>query len=689
MAHGTFGPMRGLSRGALRPLLVASALLAAACSGGGGSGKSVSPVPATSATPTPTPTPSSSTVPSSPPSDPQTAVVEQTFLQQLAAGNFPPANLTADGAVPDFVPSSFASLQSIWGGRRPRSMVTGAHDEENLGFLIQRGGTFTGLEMQVSVYRPNDFILAPPAGSSSPSLLAVYGYPPNFSCFALGTVYAATVSGAASTYKNLLAIDSRCGAQKTTLIDMNDAFMAAYARPSAKNVPSIRTMVYTNDPNPTNTSVWHAEIYSYTDQQWKELAQATGTAGRGLAAQGLGIAIAVLQAPAGACPSLPTIAEDQVRLFNATARSFETLSASTSQGTTSAFITPDSPPSAGFGAIPGYTNSAACFHDDATATPLYAYADIPNYAWTLTSQSTYKPAPLSPQIGGIFGGMTSGPDGRLWFAVQSAAGPWQIQEIDPVTGAMKVLATPNVTRLFAVAAGPDGNIWFGANTAGQSPVSEVGRLTPDGTLSYYPTPSAFQGSVDITAGPDGNLWYIGAGQQSIGRVSTSGAITEFTVTSPGHFVSSPTAGPDGNIWFTERTLNQPYVGTIGRITPQGASTLFPIPSGHIAGSIVAAPDGNLWFSEDRNSIGRMTPSGSLTGEFPAPAQPTGITVGRDGAVWFPENTGTIGRMTLSGAESEYNVNAGSNGIGQVVPGPDGGLWFTNNNSSQIGHLTPY
>src|SRR5438552_2044428 len=52
------------------------------------------------------------------------------------------------------------------------------------------------------------------------------------------------------------------------------------------------------------------------------------------------------------------------------------------------------------------------------------------------------------------------------------------------------------------------------------------------------------------------------------------------------------AGPDGNLWFTEHDVNK-----IGRITPAGVVTEFPIP-GVGPDSITAGPDGQLWFTEN-------------------------------------------------------------------------------------------
>jgi len=62
-------------------------------------------------------------------------------------------------------------------------------------------------------------------------------------------------------------------------------------------------------------------------------------------------------------------------------------------------------------------------------------------------------------------------------------------------------------------------------------------------------------------------------------------------------------GPDGNLWFTEYASDQ-----IGRMTPAGVVTEFPLPAGSAPYGIVVGPDGNLWFAETgSNKIGRMTP----------------------------------------------------------------------------------
>ncbi|HEX9149352.1 MAG TPA: hypothetical protein VF958_09350, partial [Thermoanaerobaculia bacterium] len=152
------------------------------------------------------------------------------------------------------------------------------------------------------------------------------------------------------------------------------------------------------------------------------------------------------------------------------------------------------------------------------------------------------------------------------------------------------------------------------------------------------------------AGSDGNLWFTENGNTNlaelgrIGRITPAGVITEFPIPTPESQPIDIAAGPDGNLWFTES-----YANKIGRITPSGVVTEFIIPTPLSEPiSITAGPDGNLWFTEQSaNKIGRITTSGVVT-EFPIPTpagSPTGITAGPDAALWFTELSGRIGRLT--------------------------------------------
>lgn len=87
-----------------------------------------------------------------------------------------------------------------------------------------------------------------------------------------------------------------------------------------------------------------------------------------------------------------------------------------------------------------------------------------------------------------------------------------------------------------------------------------------------------------------------------------GQIAEFTIpvtesSSQFSFPIAITSGPDNNLWFTEAGTsldqNQPTSQSfIGRVTPVGKVTLFPIPTTNVLPTgITKGPDGNLWFTE--------------------------------------------------------------------------------------------
>ena len=229
--------------------------------------------------------------------------------------------------------------------------------------------------------------------------------------------------------------------------------------------------------------------------------------------------------------------------------------------------------------------------------------------------------------------ITAGPDGNLWFTVTvtNIVGEFGSNSISvsgkigriTTSGAISEFPIPTANRPEAITAGPDGNLWFTENESGK-----IGRITPTGAISEFPIPTAESRPTGITAGPDGNLWFTESniGASKIGRITPTGAISEFPIPTANSVPVGITAGPDGNLWFTEWST-----GMIGRITPSGTISEFPIPAAHsIPVGITAGPDGNLWFtvtdivfggknvSVGANTIGRITPSGTIS-EFPIPS----------------------------------------------------------------------
>src|SRR5262249_39615245 len=219
--------------------------------------------------------------------------------------------------------------------------------------------------------------------------------------------------------------------------------------------------------------------------------------------------------------------------------------------------------------------------------------------------------------------------------------------------------------------------------------NKIGRITPDGTITEFPIPTASSLPGGIALGPDGNMWFTESNKNKIGRITTvgtastpAGTITEFPLPTPLNGPLFITRAADNRMWFTENFSNK-----IGRITADGVITEFPIATpGSGPLGIVAGPDGNVWFTElDGGKLGKITPGGFIT-ETVADDKGVGITVSRDGLIWAVSQLNTIGRTPL---DIDPNVSTFSpmkipvtNAMTQFVTlGADGNLWFTVNSSA--------
>jgi uncharacterized repeat protein (TIGR01451 family) len=268
-------------------------------------------------------------------------------------------------------------------------------------------------------------------------------------------------------------------------------------------------------------------------------------------------------------------------------------------------------------------------------------------------------------------GITSGPDGDLWFAEFSLG---KIGRMTP-SGSLSEYDVPFDGRSVPtfITSGPDGNLWFSFGPG------SIGRITPQGVITEYPVPTPHL-TKGITSGPDGNLWFTEGSANKIGRITTSGAVTEFDLPAASGDASSITSGPDDALWYTN-----PGAHTIGRITTSGSITEFGVPTA--PGGLALGPDGNLWFTET-GKIGRMTPDGSFT-EFAVDGgsgHPSSIASGPDGNLWFNDR-GKIGRITTGGSITEFPIPYQGNVYGMTA-GPDGNLWFTEFDADRIARLVP-
>src|SRR6266704_2097659 len=79
-------------------------------------------------------------------------------------------------------------------------------------------------------------------------------------------------------------------------------------------------------------------------------------------------------------------------------------------------------------------------------------------------------------------------------------------------------------------------------------------------------------------------------------------------------------------------------------------------------------------------------------EFSIPtvkALPAGIGSGPDGNLWFTEDEGNkIGRITPKGTISQFPIPTVDSWPYDIALGPDGNLWFSEEDASKIGRITP-
>jgi RHS repeat-associated protein len=272
-------------------------------------------------------------------------------------------------------------------------------------------------------------------------------------------------------------------------------------------------------------------------------------------------------------------------------------------------------------------------------------------------------------------GITSGPDGNVWF---TDSGTGKLGKIS-TSGTVHEYAAENNTPV-GITSGPDGNLWFVENA-----LRHVSHMTPSGTLTSFTLTRTSTSNVGITTGPDGNLWFTEYVAGYVGKISAKNELLGEYALPTGAKPSGITAGPDGNLWVAETGISK-----IAKITPAGTITQYALAAGSEPCYIAAGPDGNLWFtSKGTNKIGKITTTGTISEyALPAGSKPKGIASGPEGSLWFTDaGTSKIGRITTSGAPTEYPLPAGSE-PSLITAGPDGSMWFTDYGTNKIGKIAP-
>jgi virginiamycin B lyase len=234
----------------------------------------------------------------------------------------------------------------------------------------------------------------------------------------------------------------------------------------------------------------------------------------------------------------------------------------------------------------------------------------------------------------------------------------------------------------SIAAGPDQTMWI----ANAGPLHQrgperfaVGRVDLSGRYRLYHTKGETFG---IAVLPDGTAFASEPYASRIARITTDGRVTEFPTPSPGAGPGAMAAGPDGKAWFTETLLGA--TARIGRITPAGTISEFPVqPLPYLfttvpadLGPITPGPGDRLWFTTGLG-IGSISTSGDVvTSALPELSSPAGIAAAGDGTLWVTQSSlPRVDRLTLGGEYEPLELPETADGT-SIAAGSDGAMYFT-------------
>jgi virginiamycin B lyase len=239
------------------------------------------------------------------------------------------------------------------------------------------------------------------------------------------------------------------------------------------------------------------------------------------------------------------------------------------------------------------------------------------------------------------------------------------------------LAIVTDARLNETSSDLSASITWSDNTTSPGTVSgSSGTFTVSGTHTFT-TAGPQQVTVTVVSGPP-------PGEVVLLTFAIDTVTRTFDLPSSPYAIAS---GPDGNLWASASSL-------LLRVTPAGEITSFPIPGSTSQSSITFGSDGNLWLAPP-GEIARVTLAGSVS-EFLLPMNDHyayRITSGPDGNLWFTQNDSTngtyqaIGRMTPSGVLTELDPFAPGNLPYGITAGPDGNLWLTELNVGKVARMT--
>jgi streptogramin lyase len=220
-------------------------------------------------------------------------------------------------------------------------------------------------------------------------------------------------------------------------------------------------------------------------------------------------------------------------------------------------------------------------------------------------------------------------------------------------------------------------------------VGTAALAAPVGTLKQFKVPTANSQPRSITNGSDGNRWFTEGTEftnapATIGRITPAGAVTEFPVECNFCIITDIAQGPGDILYFTSNDASLGSINTAGQQLPP-----VPLPNSGALGGNLAVHENDVWITDFNNdSLWRYNITSGLFTQFPVP-EPADVAVDSLGRVWFT--------VPLAGAIGQLDPTTGtvtSTATGDLTPrelaiATDGQVWFTARFTPQgVGRLDP-